>query len=100
MRFGAGLLLPLRVPKGCLHLRTSAGATGYCCPSAVCAMKLGCWIAAGAGCKMFMALWASGPDGDNFHAVAKESQRLVAAKKNAIWDLCLRKNVCNRSINQ
>ena len=52
MRFGAGLLgCRVRVQgttvKGCLHLRNWGAATAYCCQSAVCAMKLGCWFAVG-----------------------------------------------------
>ena len=50
---GAGLLLPLQgaapcgcrvlLSTGCLHFRNLGAATGCCCYSPVCAMKLGCW---------------------------------------------------------
>ena len=47
---GAGLPVPLLgagcrvlLSKSCLYLRNLGAATGYCCQSAVCAMKLGYW---------------------------------------------------------
>ena len=54
VRYGAGLPVPLhgaaagwgcrvQLSKACLHLRKLGAVTGYCCQSAVCAIKLGCW---------------------------------------------------------
>ena len=53
---GAAVLLS----KSCLHLRNLVAATGCCCQSTVCAMKLGAGVAAGGGCEMSMAVWADG----------------------------------------
>ena len=39
----AGCRCRVLLSKGCLHLRKWGAATRYCCQSAACVMKLGCW---------------------------------------------------------
>ena len=76
----AGCRWRVLLSKGCLHLRNLGAATGCCCESAVCAMKLGCMASLqGGGCEMSKA-WAFGLDGDYVY-VAKKGERLVATKK-------------------
>ena len=68
VRFGAGLRVPLQ-GAGAGYL---GAATGCCCQSAVCPMKLGYWCRCRGGCEMSMAVWALGPDGGYVYAVAKK----------------------------
>ena len=79
----AGCRWRVLLSKGCLHFRNLGAATGCCCESAVCAMKLGCMASLqGGGCEMSKA-WAFGLDGDYVY-VAKKGERLVATKKTIL----------------
>ena len=59
--------------KGCLHLRNWGAATGYCCQSAVCAMKLGCWCRCRGWLRDVYGSVASGSDGDYVFAIANKA---------------------------
>ena len=63
--------------KSCLHLRNLGAAAGYRCQGAECSVRYEAW----AGCEMFMAAWAWGPDRDCVYAVAKKPSGWVPLKQ-------------------
>ena len=105
---GAGLQVPLYgaiagcrcrvLLKGCLHLRNLGAATGYCCESAVCAMKLGCWCRCRGWLRDVYGSVASGSDGDYVFAIANKASDchhniflaiLTGVYAGIIFKLCL-----------